>query len=111
MKTEKECRGIKSIGAKCLVVGSGISGIGSVGLLEHMGANVTLYDSNEKLTARTMREKLPGSSRAICVAGVFPEELLKETETVVLSPGVPVDIPLVNNLRDHGAEIIGEIEL
>ena len=106
MKTEKECQGIS-----CLVVGSGICGIGSVGLLEHMGANVTLYDSNEKLTAQTMGEKLPESSKAVCVAGAFPEALLDEIETVVLSPGVPVDIPLVNDLRDHGAEIIGEIEL
>ena len=29
----------------------------------------------------------------------------------MLSPGVPVDIPLVNALRDNGAAIIGEIEL
>lgn len=98
-------------GKKCLVIGSGISGVGSVGLLEHMGAEVTLYDSNESLSVQAMREKLPPSGKAACVAGKFPEELLGETETVVLSPGVPVDIPLVNELRVHGAEIIGEIEL
>ena len=98
-------------GKKCLVIGSGISGVGSVGLLEHRKAQVTLYDSNEKLTVSAMREKLPAGSRAVCAAGEFPEELLEETETVVLSPGVPADIPLVNALRDHGAEIIGEIEL
>lgn len=98
-------------GKKCLVIGSGISGVGSVGLLEHGNAQVTLYDSNEKLTVSAMREKLPAGSRAVCAAGEFPEALLEETETVVLSPGVPADLPLVNALRDHGAEIIGEIEL
>lgn len=98
-------------GKKCLVIGSGISGVGSVGLLEHGNAQVTLYDSNEKLTVSAMREKLPAGSRAVCAAGEFPEALLGETETVVLSPGVPADLPLVNALRDHGAEIIGEIEL
>ena len=48
-ETEKKMEGkhltnTKSLsGEKCLVVGSGISGIGSVGLLEHMGADVVIY--------------------------------------------------------------------
>jgi UDP-N-acetylmuramoylalanine--D-glutamate ligase len=96
---------------KCLVIGSGISGIGSTGLLEYMGADVVLYDSNESLTAEKLREKLPKESRAVCIAGALPEEIKKETGTVVLSPGVPVDIPLVEELKKEGAEIIGEIEL
>lgn len=95
----------------CLVIGSGISGVGSVGLLEYIGARVTLYDSSTELTEETLKAKLPEESRAFCIAGEFPEEILKEVDTVVLSPGVPVDIPLVNALRDNGAAIIGEIEL
>ena len=98
-------------GEKCLVIGSGISGVGSVALLEHMGADVTLYDSDEALTADMIRGKLPEESRARCIAGKLPQEILETTETVVLSPGVPTDIPLVNALRDKGASIIGEIEL
>lgn len=98
-------------GEKCLVIGAGISGVGSVALLEYMGADVTLYDSGEKLTADLIREKLPEESRARCIAGELPEEILNMTQTVVLSPGVPTDIPLVNALRDRGAGIIGEIEL
>ncbi len=98
-------------GEKCLVIGSGISGVGSVALLEHMGADVVLYDSDEKLTEAALREKLPASSKARCVAGKLPEEILDDTETVVLSPGVPTDIPLVNALREKGAAVIGEIEL
>ena len=34
---------------KVLVFGMGISGIGAAGLLEEQGAEVTLYDGNEKL--------------------------------------------------------------
>ncbi|MCR2050253.1 UDP-N-acetylmuramoyl-L-alanine--D-glutamate ligase [Acetatifactor muris] len=98
-------------GEKCLVIGSGISGIGSAGLLEHMGAEVVLYDSNEKLTEEKMRALLPEGSRAVCVAGKLPESAAKEMKTVVLSPGVPVDIPLVKALRENGAVVIGEIEL
>ncbi len=98
-------------GEKCLVIGSGISGIGSTGLLEHMGAEVVLYDSNEQLEADALRAKLPAGSRARCVTGALPEDIIKSTETVVLSPGVPTDIPLINELREGGARIIGEIEL
>lgn len=98
-------------GEKCLVIGSGISGVGSVALLERMGADVVLYDSDEKLTAALIREKLPAESKTRCVAGELPEEIFNSTETVVLSPGVPTDIPLVKALRERGAGIIGEIEL
>ena len=98
-------------GEKCLVIGSGISGVGSVALLERIGADVVLYDSDEKLTAALIREKLPAESKAFCVAGKLPEEILNSTDTVVLSPGVPTDIPLVKTLRERGAGIIGEIEL
>ena len=98
-------------GEKCLVIGSGISGIGSVGLLEHMEAEVVLYDSDEKLTVEELQRKLPEGSKALCVVGELSERIKKETETVVLSPGVPVDIPLVKELRENGAKIMGEIEL
>lgn len=98
-------------GEKCLVIGSGISGVGSVALLEHIGAEVVLYDSNEKLTAQDMRGKLAPDSKAVCIAGKLPEEVIDSAETAVLSPGVPVDIPLVEELRAKGADIIGEIEL
>lgn len=96
---------------KCLVIGSGISGVGSVGLLEHIGAEVILYDSSTELTAEALREKLPAESRASCIVGELPEEVLQTVDTVVLSPGVPADILLVKGLRDRGAAIIGEIEL
>lgn len=94
-----------------LVIGSGISGVGSVKLLEHMGKKVVLYDSSDKLTAEEMRAKLPAESRAVCIAGELPTDVLESTEAVVLSPGVPVDIPLVLALKEHGARVMGEIEL
>lgn len=94
-----------------LVIGSGISGVGSTKLLEHLGESVTLYDSSEKLTAEEIQAKLPADSRAVCIAGELPEKVLKGTEAVVLSPGVPADLPLVEELRQNGARIMGEIEL
>lgn len=96
---------------KCLVIGSGISGIGSTGLLEEMGKEVVLFDSNAELTAEEMRKKLPPSSNAKCIAGELPEDVKNLIGTVVLSPGVPVDAPLVVEMKNQGAKIMGEIEL
>ena len=96
---------------KIVVIGSGVSGVGAVKLLEAAGAVPTLYDSNEKLTEAEVRKRLPEGSKCKVVLGEFPENLKKETELVVLSPGVPVDLPLVKELRTNGAAIWGEVEL
>ena len=96
---------------KIVVIGSGVSGVGAVKLLEAAGAVPTLYDSNEKLTEAEVRKRLPEGSKCKVVLGEFPENLKKETELVVLSPGVPVDLPWVEELRTNGAAIWGEVEL
>lgn len=42
-----------------LVAGTGISGMGAVGLLMKTDARVILYDGNIKLTVEEIQEKLP----------------------------------------------------
>lgn len=96
-------------GKRCLVVGSGISGIGAVSLLHQMGAMIILFD--EKLSKEQLEEKLPEEVTAECYSAVLPKEVLDQVEAAVLSPGVPTDIPMVNALRDRGVLILGEIEL
>ena len=51
-------------GKKVTVVGTGISGIGAVGLLNAVGAEVVLYDGNEKLKIEDIEKKLGTSGRA-----------------------------------------------
>lgn len=41
-----------------MVVGTGISGIGAVDLLNKVGADCILYDGNEKLDRQKVQEKL-----------------------------------------------------
>ena len=50
-------------GQKCLVIGSGISGIGAAVLLEKNHADVVLYDSSDKLTGEDLKAKLPEGSK------------------------------------------------
>lgn len=96
---------------KVLVFGSGISGVGAVHLLELQGADVILYDGNDKLKEEDVREKLDEGSKAKIVLGEFPEELLDSLQLIVLSPGVPTDLPIIEKMRKKNIEIVGEIEL
>ena len=97
-------------GKEVLVFGLGISGIGAGSLLEKRGAQVVLYDGNANLDKEEVKKKLGSESSARIIAGPFPEELLGELDLVVLSPGVPTDLPVIEKMREAGIEIIGEIE-
>ena len=94
---------------KVTVVGSGISGIAAAKLLLHKNARVTLYDSNEALDKAKVTERIGAEITIIC--GEFTEELAENTELLVLSPGVPTDLPFVLNLKEQGVPVWGEIEL
>lgn len=94
---------------KVLVFGSGLSGTGAVGLLAEHGADVVLYDGNEKLDRAELAGRVGKDVQIIL--GSFPEELLQTVDIVVLSPGVPTDLPVVRQMFERGIEVIGEVEL
>ena len=98
-------------GKKVLVFGSGKSGIGAVMLLEHEGVDTILYDGNEKLDPEEIRRRLPKDSKAEIIFGPFPEDQMEKIGLAVLSPGVPVDLPVVEKMKADGILIWGEIEL
>lgn len=96
---------------KVLVVGTGVSGIGAARLLSRVGACTVLFDSNEGLNSEEVAAKAAGITNLTVVLGKVPEELKKELALAVLSPGVPIDAPLVEELRKQAIPIWGEIEL
>lgn len=98
-------------GQKCLVIGSGISGVGALSLLQRLEAEILFFDGNEKMTVEELQAKVPENVTAVCYTGQLPQEVMETVDVAVLSPGVPTDIPMVNTLRDRGCKIIGEIEL
>lgn len=98
-------------GKKVLVIGSGISGIGAVSLLNKMGAIPILFDENDKMTEEALEAKLPEKVKAKCVAVTLPQEIRETVEALVLSPGVPTDTDFVNSFRQKKIPILGEIEL
>ena len=98
-------------GQKVLVVGSGKSGIGAARLLGKAGALPVLFDSNEKLDMTELREKTGDVPGLEIVLGELDEEKKKEIGLVVISPGVPIDAPMLEEYRSKNIPIWGEIEL
>lgn len=107
---------------KVLVVGCGKSGIGAAVFLVREGACPVLFDENDKLTEKEVRERLAQKTEELglkefdetkveVVLGKLPEEKRNQVELLVLSPGVPVDAPFVETFREKGIPVWGEIEL
>ena len=96
---------------KVLVFGSGISGIGATRLLEAVGKQVVLYDGNNSLDPEKMKAQIGEGTKVEIVLGELSDEVIASLEMVVMSPGVPTDLPIVNKMREMGLPISGEIEL
>jgi UDP-N-acetylmuramoylalanine--D-glutamate ligase len=93
------------------VFGTGISGIAAVKLLHQVNANVILYDGNEKLEENELKAKLPADFAGRILLGEVSDDVLHTLDLVILSPGVPTDLEIVNKMRDLNIPIWGEIEL
>ena len=99
-------------GKRVLVYGAGKSGIGAAGLLSDMGAVPILYDEREDLDIDKIRSNFPGSAEGmeICT-GTLEETMLRSLDMAVLSPGVSLEKPLVQELYRRDLKVIGEVEL
>ena len=98
-------------GKKVLVFGSGKSGIGAAELLGQVGADPIIYDGNADLDKEAVIHKLPNIKNLEVYAGELPQDVQKNLDLVVLSPGVPTDLPLVKSFYQQGLSEWGEVEL
>ena len=95
----------------CLIIGAGKSGKGAARLLLDNGAEVTLFDENEKCDTEAIRSEFGENENIKVIKGKLPSEVKEKAELAVLSPGVPLDSPLVLDLKAAGIPLTGEIEL
>jgi UDP-N-acetylmuramoylalanine--D-glutamate ligase len=97
------------MGKKTVVVGLARSGLGAANLLSAMGLEVTVTDSRpgEELAEYTSRLS-PSVGLAL---GGHPQEIFKDAELIVVSPGVPLSIEPLKRAREAGVTIISELEL
>jgi UDP-N-acetylmuramoylalanine--D-glutamate ligase len=90
---------LKLDGLKVVVVGMARSGIAAVKLLREHGASIRAVD-----------EKTTGEVLGITIEPQT-ESAFHNADLVVISPGVPADLDLLNHARAHGVRVIGELEL
>jgi UDP-N-acetylmuramoylalanine--D-glutamate ligase len=94
-------------GQQVLVVGAARSGVAAAHLLARRGARVTLTDRKPQIP----------EAAALQAAGVALElgghvtATFESADLVVLSPGVPIDLPEVVRAKAAGVTVIGELEL
>jgi UDP-N-acetylmuramoylalanine--D-glutamate ligase len=95
---------------RVLVVGLGKSGVASALFLKAHGARVTVSDTK---SGDELRNEIPALlDHGITVeTGGHGERTFREQDLIVVSPGVPVDAPLLQQARALGEVVIGEIEL
>ncbi len=98
-------------GKKILIFGAGKSGVSATRLLQKQGAEVLLYDGNENLTSDAFKDKINIDQQFTGIFGELPEELLEGVELFIISPGIAVDQPIVDRIRNKNIPIWGEIEL
>lgn len=94
-------------GRRVLVVGAARSGVAAAQLLARRGATVTLTDRKPQIP----------EAAALDAAGVALElgghvmATFEAADFVVLSPGVPIDLPEIARAKALGIPVIGELEL
>ena len=96
--------------ARVLVVGMARSGIAAAKLLLRHGAVPLINDQKEE---DSFGDGLNCFYHTPCEfhLGENPVHLLKTCDFVVISPGVPIDAPVVKEAREQGIPLIGELEL
>ncbi len=97
---------------KVVVLGLARSGEAAAILLHKLGAKVLVSDQKDeeqqKVIAERLKKDYPDLSFYL---GGHPDEIFKEADLVVISPGVPYNIPILEKVRKYGIPVIGEIEL
>jgi len=95
-------------GLKVLVVGLGKSGLSAIKLLVEKGAHPHGTDSRPL-------DQLPGAGPFFAEWGIpfhrQSAQVFREFPLIVLSPGVPLDLPELDAARAAGARVTGEVEL
>lgn len=95
---------------RVLVSGMAKSGIAAAELLNALGARVILQDAKTEAELGNITDVLRKKGIELYLGG-NPDDIISTVDLVVMSPGVPCDLPFVKTARAKGIKVIGETEL
>jgi UDP-N-acetylmuramoylalanine--D-glutamate ligase len=97
-------------GKRVLVVGLGKSGVAAAKLLLARGARVTVSDAK---SPEELGKDIPQLLElgVVVETGAHGDRTFRDQDLIVVSPGVPVDAPQLQQARALGLPVIGEVEL
>lgn len=91
------------------IVGAGVTGVSVARFLLQRGQSFTLLDTRADHPGREALKREFGKHRV--EFGPLDLEILSHVEEVVVSPGVPLSTPELQQARNAGARLVGDIEL
>lgn len=97
-------------GKKILVIGAGISGFAAAKIAKQFGADVTLSDSKAETDLKYDFDEL----RRLGIGLLFGQQTFDQldgVDLIIVSPAVPLRIPLLKEASARNIEIISEVEL
>lgn len=97
---------------KVLVVGLGVAGLPMVKFLHRKGATITLNDAKDEGTlAELLKDIKDIPVRKVLGSHPVDTELYGAQDLIVVSPGVPLDLPFLVRFKELNVPVLGEIEL
>lgn len=93
-----------------IVAGAGISGIGAASMLLSLGEEVILYDGNQNLDKEALLAKFE-AAKPVILLGELKKEDLAGVKLCVISPGIPLDVPFMDQVRACEIPVWGELQL
>ncbi|UZJ46081.1 UDP-N-acetylmuramoyl-L-alanine--D-glutamate ligase [Marinimicrobium sp. C6131] len=91
------------------IVGAGVTGVSVARFLARRGQAFTLLDTRPEHPQREALEREFGAERI--QFGPLDVALLSRVEEVVVSPGIAMSTPELQQARNAGARLVGDIEL
>src|SRR5688500_2021999 len=97
-------------GRRVVVVGIARSGVAAARVCHAAGAEVVVTDAKPLAALGAAARALPAlGARYVPDAEAVAE--VRRADLVVVSPGVPFDVPVTSAARNAGVPVIGELEL